>query len=367
MHWMTEWAGPFPVFVDQAPGRRSRDVDGNEYVDLCLGDTGAMTGHAPEAAAVAVAEQMRRGTTLMLPTEDSIWVGEEMTRRFGLPSWQFALTATDANRFTIRLARAATGRPKVIVHNWCYHGSVDETFAVLADGGIASRPNNIGPPVDPSLTTRVVEINDLDGLERELAEGDVACCLFEPALTNIGIVLPEPGYHDAVRELTRRHGTFLVIDETHTLCSGPGGYTRAHDLDPDFLTFGKPLASGVPAAAYGMSEDTARRVAAALPPGPVDVGGIGGTLAGNALSLRRDAGDARARPHRRGVRADDPARRAVQPTASRRPSAATASTGTSPGSAAGPSTASRPLAAHRRRGRPPRWTTTSTCSCTSTR
>ena len=286
MHWMTEWAGPFPVFVEEASGARFSDVDGNEYVDLCLGDTGAMTGHAPEAAAVAVAEQMRRGTTLMLPTEDSIWVGEEMTRRFGLPSWQFALTATDANRFTIRLARAATGRPKVLVHNWCYHGSVDETFAVIADGGIASRPNNIGAPVDPSLTTRVVEINDLDGLERELAEGDVACCLFEPALTNIGIVLPEPGYHDAVRELTRRHGTFLVIDETHTLCSGPGGYTRAHDLEPDFLTVGKPLASGVPAAAYGMSEDTARRVAAALPPGPVDVGGIGGTLAGNALSLR---------------------------------------------------------------------------------
>jgi glutamate-1-semialdehyde 2,1-aminomutase len=174
----------------------------------------------------------------------------------------------------------------VLVHNWCYHGSVDETFAVITDGGIAGRPHNIGAPVDPSLTTRVVEINDLDGLERELATGDVACCLFEPALTNIGIVLPDPGYHDAVRELTRRYGTFLVIDETHTLCAGPGGYTRAHDLEPDFLTVGKPLASGVPAAAYGMSEDTARRVAAALLPGPVDVGGIGGTLAGNALSLR---------------------------------------------------------------------------------
>jgi len=222
----------------------------------------------------------------MLPTEDSIWVGEEMSRRFDLPSWQFALTATDANRFTIRLAREATGRQKVIVHNWCYHGSVDETFAILAGGGIATRPHNIGRPVDPSLTTRVVEINDLEGLERELAAGDVACCLFEPALTNIGIVLPDEGYHAGVRELTRRYGAFLVIDETHTLCAGPGGYTRAHDLDPDFLTVGKPLASGLPAAAYGMSEEAARRVAAALPPGPVDVGGIGGTLAGNALSLR---------------------------------------------------------------------------------
>jgi glutamate-1-semialdehyde aminotransferase len=286
MHWMTEWAGAFPVFVEEASGARFTDVDGNDYVDLCLGDTGAMTGHAPEAAAAAIADQVRRGTTLMLPTEDAVWVGEEMTRRFGLPSWQFALTATDANRFTIRLAREATGRSKVIVHNWCYHGSVDETFAIIAGGGIESRPHNIGRPVDPSLTTRVVEINDLDALERELAAGDVACCLFEPALTNIGIVLPDDGYHAAVRELTRTHGAFLVIDETHTLCAGPGGYTRAHDLDPDFLTVGKPLASGVPAAAYGMTEETARRVAAALPPGPVDVGGIGGTLAGNALSLR---------------------------------------------------------------------------------
>ena len=286
MHWMTEWAGAFPVFVSEASGARFVDVDGNEYVDLCLGDTGAMTGHAPAAAADAVSDQVRRGTTLMLPTEDAIWVAEEMGRRFGLPFWQFALTATDANRFTIRLARATTGRTKVLVHNWCYHGSVDESFAVLADGEVEARPYNIGPPVDPSQTTRVVEINDLEGLERELAHGDVACCLFEPALTNVGIVLPEPGYHEGVRELTRRYGALLVIDETHCICAGPGGYTGAHRLKPDFVTIGKPLASGVPAAAYGMSEETARRVIGALPGGPVDVGGIGGTLAGNALSLR---------------------------------------------------------------------------------
>ena len=286
MHWMTEWASRFPVFVDEASGARFSDVDGNEYVDLCLGDTGAMTGHAPEAAAAAVAEQMRRGTTLMLPTEDSIWVGEEMTRRFGLPSWQFALTATDANRFTSGSPARRPAARRCSSTTGATTAPSTRRSRSSTDGGIASRPHNIGAPVDPSLTTRVVEINDLDGLERELAEGDVACCLFEPALTNIGIVLPDPGYHDAVRDLTRRHGTFLVIDETHTLCAGPGGYTRAYDLDPDFLTVGKPLASGVPAAAYGMSEQTARRVAAALPPGPVDVGGIGGTLAGNALSLR---------------------------------------------------------------------------------
>jgi glutamate-1-semialdehyde aminotransferase len=287
MHWMVEWASAFPVFVAEASGARFTDVDGHEYVDLCLGDTGAMTGHAPEATAEAVADPVRRGPTLMLPTEDSIACAEEFARRFGLPYWQFALTATDANRFTIRLARQATGRPRILVHNWCYHGSVDETFISIGDDGTPrTRPYNIGPAVPVPDTTRVVEINDLDGLERELHHGDVACCLFEPALTNIGIVLPDEGYHEAARELTRRYGAFLVIDETHTLCAGPGGYTRAHNLDPDFLTVGKPLAGGIPAAAYGMSEETAARVIAALPEGPVDVGGIGGTLAGNALSLR---------------------------------------------------------------------------------
>jgi glutamate-1-semialdehyde aminotransferase len=223
----------------------------------------------------------------MLPTEDAIACAEEFTSRFGLPIWQFALTATDANRFTIRLARQVTGRPKILVHNWCYHGSVDETFITLDEQGRPqTRPHNIGPAVPPAETTRVVEINDLDALERELAHGDVACCLFEPALTNIGIVLPDEGYHAAVRELCRRHGAFLVIDETHTICAGPGGYTAANGLEPDFLTIGKPLAAGLPAATYGMSEAVAARVlehneALAVS----DVGGIGGTLSGNALSL----------------------------------------------------------------------------------
>ncbi len=312
MHWMVEWAGAFPVFVAEASGARFTDVDGNDYVDLCLGDTGAMTGHAPAATAEAVCDQVRKGTTLMLPTEDAIACAEEFTGRFGLPIWQFALTATDANRFTIRLARQVTGRAKILVHNWCYHGSVDETFITLDDEGRPqTRPHNIGAAVPPAETTRVVEINDLDALERELAHGDVACCLFEPALTNIGIVLPDAGYHEAVRELCRRHGTFLVIDETHTICAGPGGYTRAYDLEPDFLTVGKPLAGGIPAAAYGMSEETARRVIAALPDGPVDVGGIGGTLAGNALSLRAMRATLTAGAHRGGLRAHDPARRAV--------------------------------------------------------
>jgi glutamate-1-semialdehyde 2,1-aminomutase len=286
MPWMTEWAGPHPVFAASAEGAHVTDVDGNEYVDLCLGDTGAMTGHAPPATVAAIAEQAARGITLMLPAEDSARVAGELERRFGLPYWQFALTATDANRFTIRLARAITGRPKVLVYSWCYHGTVDETFAIADGGETRSRPDNIGPPVDPSLTTVAVEWNDVPALEAALATGEVACVLAEPAMTNIGIVLPEPGYHDALRSLTREHGTLLVIDETHTICAGPGGYTAAHGLEPDFLTIGKPLAAGVPAATYGMSSAVANRVLDHNDLLEVsDVGGIGGTLSGNALSL----------------------------------------------------------------------------------
>ena len=286
MPWMTEWAGPYPVFAASAEGAHFTDVDGNEYVDLCLGDTGAMTGHAPAATVAAIAEQAGEGITLMLPTEDSAWVAGEMSRRFGLPYWQFALTATDANRFTIRLARAITGRQKVLVYSWCYHGTVDETFAIAVDGATVSRPDNIGPPVDPSVTTVAVEWNDVAALEAALASGEIACVLAEPAMTNIGIVLPEPGYHDSLRALTREHDTLLVIDETHTICAGPGGYTAANQLDPDFLTIGKPLAAGVPAAAYGMSAEVADRVLEHNDLLEVsDVGGIGGTLSGNALSL----------------------------------------------------------------------------------
>ncbi len=286
MPWMAEWAGPYPIFVAEAQGARFTDADGHVYIDLCLGDTGAMTGHAPKVVVDAIAEQAAKGITHMLPTEDSSWVGAEMHRRFGLPYWQFCLTATDANRFTIRTARAITGRPKILVFNYCYHGSVDETIVTTVDGVAGPRAGNVGPAVDPAETTRVVEFNDVDALDEALSHGDVACVLAEPALTNIGIVPPEPGYHDALRALTRKHGTYLVIDETHTICAGPGGATRAWGLEPDFLTIGKPLASGIPAACYGMSADVAERCLTYLETLPTtDVGGIGGTLSGNALSL----------------------------------------------------------------------------------
>ena len=286
MNWMVKWAGAFPPFVREAQGAHFFDVDGHRYTDFCLGDTGAMTGHSPSATVKAVEDQSRRGITLMLPGEDSIFVAEELQKRFNLPNWQFALTATDANRFSIRLARQITARPKILVFNWCYHGTVDESFITLQpDGTARARRGNIGPPVDPSVTTKVVEFNDLAALEAALAPGDVACVLAEPAMTNVGIVHPQPGYHKALRELTRKHGTLLIIDETHTICAGPGGFTREENLEPDMLVFGKAIGAGIPGAAYGFSQEVADRIVAAQNLEDCDVGGIGGTLAGNALSL----------------------------------------------------------------------------------
>jgi glutamate-1-semialdehyde 2,1-aminomutase len=286
MLWMIRWAGAFPVFVREAKGAHFTDVDGNTYIDFCLGDTGAMTGHSPQATVQAIVEQSQKGITLMLPYEDVIWVGEELQRRFGLPYWQFALTATDANRFALRMARMITGRPKILVFNYCYHGSVDETFITLDEEGTPrSRPNNIGPQVDPRVTTKVIEFNDIAALETVLSAQDVAAVLAEPVMTNIGIIHPEPGYHDALRELTRKYGTYLIIDETHTICAGPGGYTASHKLQPDFLTVGKPLAGGVPAAVYGFREEVGQAFRERLDVDDADVGGIGGTLAGNALSI----------------------------------------------------------------------------------
>ncbi len=285
MNWMKKWAGAFPIFVKSAKGAHFTDVDGRDYIDLCLGDTGAMTGHSPDVVAEAVARRVREGITLMLPTEDSLWVGEDLQRRFGLPYWQFTLTATDANRFAIRIAREITQRSKILAFHYCYHGTVDETFATLHEGVVGPRRGNIGPPVNPVETTRMVEFNDLNALEDALKHHDVACILAEPAMTNVGIILPEQGYWPAARELARRYGSLLIADETHTICAGPGGCTAEWKLDSDMLVFGKAIGSGIPGATYGCSEEVAQRISARLHLEDCDVGGIGGTLAGNALSL----------------------------------------------------------------------------------
>lgn len=284
MPWMTRWPGSFPIFVESAAGARLTDIDGVEYVDLCLGDTGAMTGHALPQVTEAITQRARTGLTTMLPSPDSVWVGHELARRFGLPSWQLAMSATDANRFVLRFARHLTQRPRIAVMDWCYHGTVDETLAVLDGDRVVPRPGALGPQVDVALTTAVVPFNDIDALERRLAEGDVACLLMEPALTNIGIVLPDDGYLAAVREVTRRHGVLLVIDETHTLCAGPGGCTAAWGLEPDFVVVGKPIGGGVPAAAYGMSAEIADRLRGPMLGHEIDVAGVGGTLTANALA-----------------------------------------------------------------------------------
>jgi glutamate-1-semialdehyde 2,1-aminomutase len=290
MTWMNKWSGGFPLYLESAHGNRITDVDGHTYIDFALGDTGAMAGHSPAATAAAVARRMSElgGITTMLPSEDAQWVGAHLTERFGMPLWSYTLTATDANRWAIRLARLATGKPKILVFGYCYHGSVDETFAIPGpDGKTESRPGNVAPPVELSLTTRAATWNDLASVERELAHGDVAAILTEPALTNIGIVLPEPGFMEGLRELATRYGALLMIDETHTFSAGWGGATKAWGLQPDLFVIGKSIGGGIPSGAYGITEAVAEAVTRHTSAGDadiVDVGGVGGTLAGNALS-----------------------------------------------------------------------------------
>ena len=289
MTWMSKWSGGFPLGFSAARGATITDLDGHELADFCLGDTGAMAGHSPPALIEAIRQrvEVRGGVTTMLPSADAQWVAEELTRRFGPTRWSFTLSASDANRWALRLARMVTGRPKVLVFSYSYHGTVDESFVVLdEEGRERNRPGNVAPATDPTTTTRVVEFNDLPSLEAALATRDVAAVLCEPALTNIGIVLPEEGFLAGVRALCDETATLLIYDETHTFSAGPGGATKRWALTPDAITIGKSLGGGVPCGAYGLREDLAERVLAFAQRGNdlEDVGGIGGTLAGNALS-----------------------------------------------------------------------------------
>ncbi len=287
MSWMSMLAGDFPLYFSEAHGSRITDVDGHTYIDFCLGDTGAMTGHSPDVVLDAIDARLRGkgGITTMLPTEDAAIVGAELRRRFGLPYWQFSLTATDANRWVLRMCRMVQKRPYVLVFSECYHGSVDETIVVVGpDGTPMSKPGNVGPQVDPTHTTKVVEFNDVEALRAALEPRDVACVLMEPVMTNIGIVPPAPGFLEQVRELCDETGTLLINDETHTISAGVGGCTRAWSLRPDIVTIGKAIASGVPMGAYGVSEELAGRILGDPDADLVDQGGVGGTLAGNALA-----------------------------------------------------------------------------------
>ena len=288
MTWMNKKAGGFPLYFDKAQGNRIWDIDGHEYIDFALGDTGAMAGHSNPIVVEAIVKRVRDegGMTTMLPTEDAQWVAKNLTERFGMAKWSFSLTATDANRWAIRLVRAITGKPKILFNSYCYHGSVDESLIVVGpDGEGMSRPGNVGSPVNVTETSRVAEFNDLEGLELQLKNGDVAAVLMEPALTNIGIVLPEPGYLEGVRKLTKQYGALLIIDETHTLSAGWGGMTTRDHLEPDVFVIGKAIAGGIPTGTYGLSEEFANRVLERTDLDLVDMGGVGGTLAGNPLSV----------------------------------------------------------------------------------
>jgi glutamate-1-semialdehyde 2,1-aminomutase len=285
MHWMVDWGTPHPLFVAEARGVDLVDADGNHYLDLCLGDTGAMFGHSPQVIADVLAREGANGLSTMLPSAAAVDVGALLEDRFGLPFWQITATASDANRAVLRWTRAITGRDKILVFNHCYHGCVDDTFVTADDGVVRMVPGLVGEPRDLTAHTKIVEFNDFDGVERALRAGDVACVLAEPVMTNVGMVLPAPGFLEHLRKVSRETGTLLIFDETHTLSSGPRGYAREHGLVPDGLVFGKPIAGGIPAAAYGFSHDVAARIVAHLAKRGEGRSGIGTTLAGSKIQL----------------------------------------------------------------------------------
>lgn len=284
-HWMLDWGTPFPLFAERAEGAELWDVDGRRFDDFCLGDTGSMFGHSPAPVAEAIARQASRGLTYMLPTDDAVVVADELAKRFKLPFWQVTSSASEANRAVIRWCRGITGRDQILIFNGCYHGAVDDVFVDLRDGVPELRRSLVGQVYDVRQHTRVIEFNDLAALEAALAPGDVACLLMEPAMTNVGMVLPDDDYLEAVRELCTRHGTLLVFDETHTISTGYGGHTGTFGPIPDLFVLGKPVAGGVPCAVYGFSAEVAERMEHVRAEGETGHSGIGTTLSANALAL----------------------------------------------------------------------------------
>ncbi|MBE2277183.1 MAG: aspartate aminotransferase family protein [Rhodobacteraceae bacterium] len=285
MHWMTDWPMPFLPVIETAAGARITDIDGHGIDDFCLGDTGSMFGHSPGPVARAIRRQARQGLTYMLPSETAAAAGRLLSRRFGNYRWQIATTATDANRFSIRVARAVTGRPKILVFNGCYHGTVDDVMVELDNGVTRTRAGLLGQIRDVTDGAVCCEFNDLAGVEAALAQGDVAAILTEPVMTNSCMVLPAAGFHDGLRTLSRRYGALLMIDETHTISSGLGGYSRVHSLSPDMFIVGKCVAGGMPTAVWGMTPDVADRYVAANADRASGHSGMGTTLSANPMQF----------------------------------------------------------------------------------
>ncbi|MBC2834405.1 aspartate aminotransferase family protein [Paragemmobacter straminiformis] len=285
MHWMTDWPMPHLPLVASAKGARITDIDGYEIDDFCLGDTGSMFGHSPKAVVKAIRHQAKHGLTYMLPTEDALEAGRLLTQVFGDFRWQIATTATDANRFALRVARAVTGRAKVLVFNGCYHGTVDDTMVELRAGRTEPRAGLVGQVQDLTKGAVACEFNDLAGVEAALKTGEIAAVLTEPVMTNSCMVLPEAGFLDGLRSLTRRYGALLVIDETHTLSTGLGGYTGVHGLAPDMFVVGKCVAGGMPTAVWGMTPDIAARFQRYDAGREAGHSGMGTTLSANPMQF----------------------------------------------------------------------------------
>lgn len=285
MHWMADWPMPHLPLVAKATGARIKDIDGHALDDFCLGDTGSMFGHSPAPVARAIRQQARRGLTYMLPTVAALEAGRLLSETFGDFRWQIATTATDANRFALRVARAITGRPKVLVFNGCYHGTVDDTFVGLENGITVTNPGLLGQVNDLTTTAVSCEFNNLEGVEAALAKGDVAAILTEPVMTNSCMVLPDAGFHDGLRQLSLHYGALLIMDETHTISSGLGGYTRVHSLRPDIFVVGKCVAGGMPTAVWGLSPATADRYNQADAKRAPGRTGMGTTLSANPMQF----------------------------------------------------------------------------------
>lgn len=289
MAWMSELYDHPAVFVDHGEGAHFVDVDGHRYLDMNLADTSMFCGYAPEPVVDAVTQQMRRGSQFLLPTDDALWAAEELARRWGVPAWQFTLSASAANAEAIRLARAATDRDVVLMFDGKYLGHSAEVLVALDAEG-RTCPQYLGLTDGAAQTTRIVPFNDIAATEEALADGNVACVVTEPALTDLGVIQPGPGFHDALRQATRKAGTLLVLDETHTLICGRSGLVGEWGLEPDIVTLGKSIAGGIPIGAYGMTADLAAvlerpATVSEANMGTVDQVATGGTLFANAVSL----------------------------------------------------------------------------------